>query len=79
VLPTREHLLLSSAAAVGLVLPFVASGRHGLVVTTSARTRTWKPPIVLDAAGRQAIARVLDDVVRGSREIGLAVVDERQR
>ncbi len=61
----------------GLILPFIARGRFGLVVTLAKGKFRWKPPLVVDRASRNNGAAVIDSIVQGSRAAGIHVLDER--
>jgi hypothetical protein len=61
----------------GLILPFIARGRFGLVVTLARGKFRWKPPLVVDRPSKENIAAVLAAIVQGSRSAGIHVLDER--
>jgi hypothetical protein len=61
----------------GLILPFIARGRFGLVVTLAKGKFRWKPPLVVDRASKENVAAVLAAIVQGCRSAGIHVLDER--
>ena len=61
----------------GLILPFVARGRFGLVVKLTNGKFRWKPPLVIDKASKEQVAAILHSIVQGSRAAGIQVIDER--
>jgi len=61
----------------GLILPFIARGRFGLVVTLAKGKFRWKPPLVVDRASKENVAAVLAAIVQGCRSAGINVLDER--
>ena len=61
----------------GLILPFVARGRFGLIVTLAKGKFRWKPPLVIDRPSKENIAAVLAAIVQGARSAGIRVMDER--
>jgi len=61
----------------GLILPFIARGRFGLVVTLAKGRFRWKPPLVVDRPSKENVAAVLAAIVQGARSAGIHVLDER--
>lgn len=57
----------------GLVIPFAARGRVGLVVRHSSGRFRWKPPLVIDRASRRRIKCLLEDIIAACREAGAPV------
>ena len=64
---------------VGLVIPFVIRGRHGLVVSYGEKNFRWKPTIAVDKKSRAQTADLLTRIADSCRTAGCNVVDERVR
>ena len=62
--------------AVGVVLPFTARKRRGLIIEHQGGKFVWKPPLVIDAASKRRIEALLSGVLQTCRGVGLRVIDE---
>jgi len=62
----------------GILLPFVARGRFGLRIETSAKSFLWKPPLVVDKPSRNLISTTLNDMLQTCQQAGLRVLDGHQ-
>jgi hypothetical protein len=60
----------------GLVLPFAARGRRGLVIRHTDGTFRWKPVVVVDAASKGRAEAILVSVQEACRRTGLRVIEE---
>lgn len=62
----------------GILLPIIARGRFGLRIETSAKSFTWKPPLVVDKPSRTQIATTLSEMLETCQQAGLRVLDGLQ-
>jgi hypothetical protein len=63
--------------AIGVVLPFAARRRYGLMITGTSWSYSWKPDFVVGDAARRRQQGIISAVIEGFRTIGIPVVDER--
>jgi hypothetical protein len=71
---------LGLALLVGsLLLPFVARGRHRLLIRFANRKFRWTPPLVVDSGSRRKVNEVLDDIVAASDLCGVRTDDRRKQ
>jgi hypothetical protein len=62
---------------IGLLLPFAARRRYGLVITGTRWSFSWKPEFVVGEAARLRQQQAISTIVDGFRAVGIPVVDER--
>lgn len=72
----REYKVSGWPAAIcvgGLLIPFAAHGRRGLLIRWASGSFRWKPPLVIDRASKQRIAENFQDIAAACREAKLNV------
>lgn len=57
----------------GLLIPFAAHGRRGLIIRWAKGKFRWKPPLVIDRDSKQRIAETLRDIAAACNEAKLNV------
>jgi hypothetical protein len=57
----------------GLLIPFAAHGRRGLLIQWASGSFRWTPPLVIDRASKQRIADTFQDIAAACREARLHV------
>jgi hypothetical protein len=62
----------------GLLLPFAARGRYGLIVAERNKSFTWKPAFVIGTGARQKQDDIISTIVTAARSLGVIVQDERR-
>lgn len=63
----------------GIIMPFAARGRLGLVVKTESDQFSWKPPLVVDGSSKGKIEVILVRIAAACQKANLPVLDERKR
>jgi hypothetical protein len=58
----------------GGLLPFVARGRHRLVVAFQKGAFCWTPPLLVDRESREHVQSILTDVLRAAANAGVVTV-----
>ena len=62
----------------GFLVPLAAKGRFGLEVGFSNGKYRWKPPLVVDGASKQKIAKTIQTIVEACEKVGVRVLDKRE-
>lgn len=60
----------------GLVLPFAARGRKGIVVTHLKGTFRWKPPLLVGSAAKQQVTALLSRIIVSCQQAYIPLVEE---
>jgi hypothetical protein len=67
-----------AVAVVGLVIPFLAKRRYGLLISMVNESFLWKPPLVVDKTSRDKVACLLSQAADALRQEGVKTRDERE-
>ena len=57
----------------GLLIPFAAHGRRGLIIRWAAGKFRWKPPLVIDRISKQKISDTLGEIATACQQANLSV------
>lgn len=57
----------------GLLIPFAAHGRRGLIIRWAGGKFRWKPPLVIDRASKQRISETIRDIAMACKDANLDV------
>lgn len=61
----------------GILMPFAARRRYGLLVTFNSGSFKWNPPLVIGKAAKDKINAVLQTILDGCNKAGILTSDRR--